>query len=512
MKRTRTCFVFLLALGMLDMATALADTPGTFSATGNNMGSARFVHTATLLPSGKVLIAGGSADGGATSLNSADLFDPGTGMFTPTSNMGTARLFHVAVRLPNGKVLVAGGRNGGTVLNSSELYDPTTGMWAPTGNLNTGRYQAEAVLLPNGKVLVAGGYNFGNLTSAELYDPATGMWTATGSMAADRLAFGMTLLPNGKVLISAGGRVSGLTNLAELFDPAANGGIGAFSATNPLNAIRADHTATLLPNGKVLIAGGNDNAGTTLASAELYDPATGAWSLTGSMNSVRRSHAATLLPSGKVLITGGQGAGAALASAELYDPATGTFTSTGSLATARSSHRTVLLPTGKVLLAGGYNSGALASAELYCPEMPGTAGTWTATGSISVQFVQPAATLLTDGSNAGKVLVAGTILGGAVSAVLYDSAAGTWTTTGTPVQARHAYTITHLPNGKVLAAGGYPPTGGFSNTAELYDPATGTWALTGNLATARGDHSATLLTSGPNAGKVLVAGGGIPTA
>src|SRR6266536_2532792 len=137
-----------------------------------------------------------------------------------------------------------------------------------------------------------------------------------------------------------------------------------FDNTGSLGTARHSHTATLLPNGKVLVAGGFNSSG-ILASAELYDPASGTWTATGSLGTPRRSHTATLLPNGKVLVAGGLST-SVVASAELYDPASGTWTATGSLGTARFSHTATLLPNGKVLLAGGDNdSGVLASAKLY---------------------------------------------------------------------------------------------------------------------------------------------------
>ena len=156
-----------------------------------------------------------------------------------------------------------------------------------------------------GKVLVAGGY-IGNgssdLSSAELYDPTTGTWTNTGSLNVARSENAATLLPNGKVLVVGGqGNTSSSISSAELYDPTT----GTWTNTGSLNTGREGHSVTLRPNGQVLVAGGFGNS-TSLASAELYDPATGVWTYTGSMNLGRWDHTATLLPNGKVLITAGK--------------------------------------------------------------------------------------------------------------------------------------------------------------------------------------------------------------
>jgi hypothetical protein len=237
------------------------------------------------------------------------LVDP---VWNSTGSLATARYLHTATLLFSGKVLVAGGGDT-SWLASAELYDPATGTWAPTGSLATARTQHTATLLFSGKVLVTGGSD--HPASAELYDETTGTWVPTGSLATGRSAHTATLLPSGKVLV-AGGQGNGFGQLAsaELFDPAT----GTWAATGSLATARAGHTATLLFSGKVLVAGGFASTG-PLASAERYDETTGAWSATGSLATARLEHTATLLFSGNVLVAGGFGSTGPLASAELYD-------------------------------------------------------------------------------------------------------------------------------------------------------------------------------------------------
>jgi hypothetical protein len=340
----------------------------------------RYGHTATLLNSGKVLVAGGY---NGRALTSSKLYDPASGSWSATTNsLSVGRWQHTATLLPDGKVLVAGGNNGGS-LASAELYDPYTGTWSTiASHLSDARENHTATLLPNGKVLVAGGITIGQssttvLSSSELYDPSTGTWSPTGPLTNGRSEYTATLLNTGKVLVAGGrGAVNALKS-AELFDPSANAGVGAWSPTGSLTTGRAEHTATLLPNGKVLVAGGFEDstgAGVFLKSAELFDPSdnagVGAWSPTGSLTTERAEHTATLLPNGKVLVAGGlnrvSGAPNWLTSVNLYDPAKAIWSATSSLTVGRDTHTATLLPGGRVLVVGGLNNnGTLTSAEIY---------------------------------------------------------------------------------------------------------------------------------------------------
>jgi WD40 repeat protein len=302
------------------------------------MHRSRTEFTATLLQDGQVLVVGGGGDEGVQA--STELFNPQTGKWTMTGSMYTPRLYHTATLLPDGRVLVAGGVSGGCdstsscsgVLSSTELYDPRTGTWTVTGHMRQAGYRQTATLLPNGQVLVAGGQltfvSGGNVTrmlsSAELYNPRTGVWAPTHPMhtaAGNRSA---TLLPSGLVLVAGGGgNNNSLVTSAELYHPHT----GTWTVTGSLHDGRYYQTgqsATLLGNGKVLVAGGNFGiGGSPVASAELYDPRTGAWTLTGSLHQACAFQPATLLSSGQVLIAGGSltnDGSTALVTAELYHP------------------------------------------------------------------------------------------------------------------------------------------------------------------------------------------------
>ena len=361
---------------------------------------------ATRLLDGRVLVIG-------TTAASAELYDPDTGTFSKTGPMTTGRDSATATLLQDGRVLVAGGISaGGNTVASAELYDPKTGKFTPTGPLSAAREGAAASLLLDGRVLITGGmppvglalamaYHPGlgtggtvvamtgpdNLKSAELYDPATGKFTRTGSMSISRRGHTSTLLADVRVLVvcgaesSAGGDSNALSS-AELYNPAT----AKFTMTGTMSSGHDDHTATLLKDGRVLIAGGLDEGAQVAATAELYDPAAGTFHATGPMSHAREWHTATLLANGQVLVAGGYEltyettnggwrvkSMGQLASADLYDPVTGRFVPTGSMTIASSGQTATLLFDGRVLIAGGVKdtstgSGAVTAAELYQPQ------------------------------------------------------------------------------------------------------------------------------------------------
>jgi len=331
--------------------------------------------------------------------------------WTPTGSTRSARASHAAVLLPSGYVLVVGGSNN-IPLASSELYNSASKTWSSTGNLNVARTSARAVLLANGMVLAMGGCInsdcLGSTTAtAEIYNPSTGKWTTASSMLKGRAEFVAVLLSSGNVLV-AGGCISysangclAVTTAAELYNPST----GRWSATGALRAARMAMTATVLTTGKVLIAGGQTAANDALGSSELYNPAAGTFQLTGKLITPRSGHTATLLTNGLVLMAGGENVnGISIQKAELYNSSTGTFSATGNMPSNRQEHAAVLLSTGLVLVAGGNSVTSIATTVLAsCATYNPTTGTWTATSSMNSARVDHSLILL----HTGHALAAG---------------------------------------------------------------------------------------------------------
>ena len=348
-----------------------------------------------------------------------------------------------------------------------------TGSFALTGSLNTARYDHTATLLANGEVLVTGGLGVSGisapLASAELYNPTKGKWAVTGSMSIGRVAFTATLLPNGEVLVAGGsGYTAFCSATAELYNPST----GQWTSAGSMTRSRCYHSATLLPTGEVLVAGGVDslfNSPDTSATAELYNPSTGTWQTTGSLNTSRAGQVA-LLENGQVLVAGGydtsNGTTTNLAGAELYDPSKASWSLTASMRLALPNPTTpVLLPNSDVLIGD--------AAQFY---NPGTAA-WVSTGPLpTIAGLPTQASLLSTGNalaSGTRCTYSGCGHKATEYCYLYTTSTNSWSRTGNMNAPRLAHSSTLLPNGQVLIAGGY--AGNLAgpivlSSAELYTP------------------------------------------
>lgn len=455
------------------------------------LSTGRYGHSATLLPSGKVLVAGG----GASTVpgdqrffkyySNAELYDPATNSWSDAGQFHVARFFHTATLQPSGRVLIAGGEGVHDQLSAAEIYDPATNAWTSEPSLWSSRMNHTATLLDSGVVLVAGGIDkvrtVYNATSELFSDYAGKRWSRAGNMHAKRSTHTMTLLQNGKVL-AVGGESMWDTVDCELFDPATNLWIPAATP----NSGYQEHTANALASGQVLVVGGR--------SAETYDPISNTWVTVGNFDIARYQHTATVLVSGKVLVVGGTSHGPALRSATLFDPVTQNWISAGNLANARYGHTATLLPNGMVHVAGGWGeSERLSSVELYDPDT----NTWVSGASLRQARSAHSATILPGGrvlvtGGYGETSSEPAVL---ASSEIYDPQTNTWSDASNLGVARAEAQAALLPNGEVIIYGGRWGADRLSS-AERYDVTGDRWTRAGTLIEARGTHAGTLLADG----------------
>jgi len=346
------------------------------------------------------------------------------------------------------------------------------GTWSPTGGMVDGRGFHTATRLADGRVLVVGGLQvYRTLASAELYDPRSRTWSKAGSLPTPSWGHTATLLQNGKVLVvggsAAGGVHPGSTSRAELYDPKTN----TWSAAANMRTPRSFHTATLLPDGRVLVVGGlqafTDVTQTVLASVEVYDPATDAWSPVPPLAAARAKHDAILLSNHDVLVLGGTQrlgnqdaeASGALRTAELFDPASDTWSTTASMQDARILPTTMLLPDDRVLVVGDEGSNEL-TAEVF----DSTTGRWSSIAGPGFPRADAVGFQLHDGT----VLVAGGV--GQTGVEEFDWHTDAWIKAGDMTEIRASATATELADGRVLVVAGWGSLSMPWSSAELYDP------------------------------------------
>ena len=319
-----------------------------------SMSTMRAAHTATLLPEGRILIAGGCTEHSCEGITATtELLDPSTGSSTPGPDMSEPRVGHTAATLPDGRILLIGGFGERDVTPTTDVFDPATNTIAPGLELSVPRADAVTLVLEDGSVLVAGGYDGGeSLASAEILAPGATAFAPAGSMATPRSRNTGVLLDHGRVLVLGGsGPDEGdLLASAEIFDPA----IGTWSRAGDMTVRRHKLAAVTLDDGRVLVLGGSDERDGfgRYRSTELYDPAARTFTAASDMAAPRYKHtfAVVRLVDGRVLVAGGA------PTAELFDPATGAFETVPGGANADQSFSTaVVLPDGSVVVAGGYD-------------------------------------------------------------------------------------------------------------------------------------------------------------
>lgn len=534
-------------------------SPGLIYAAGawksvGSMHESRFAHTATLLPDGTVMVAGGMLDyeeyGGV--VKSAEIYDPSTGTWERTGSMKTQRSHHTATLLPDGRVLVVGGWKAadyGATLKSAEVYDPTTGTWSDAGSLEQPRMEHTATLLRDGRVLIAGGRidSMFPVAKAEIFDPTTVTWSRAADLTIQRGSHTATLLQDGRVFIFGGATTERehSTESGDLFDPISetwtpsapledvplvegcgvqlpdfgglvmvvggSGGAGYLlqpqfympradrwiSSNAPTVYPRLQFSLTLLPDGTVLAAGGCSREG--YPDSECFDPLTLRWHDAGPMNVNRKLHTATLLPDGTVLAVGGVRGADVLASAEIYAPEKRAEPRRAmSLQRARAYHTATLLPQGQVLAAGGEDhlGQPLRSVEIFNPLI----GYWHTAAPMGLGRTSHSAFLLPDGA----VLVCGGRAGDGPTegSELFDPLTKSWHPVGDMSMARMDFAGTALSENGILVTGGLGK-GGMLRETETFDPYMMKWMPSGEMSHPRCRHTVTLLRDG----RVLAAGG-----
>lgn len=334
----------------------------------SSMSTVRWLHAGVPLGDGRILVAGGKPTG--ETMTSAEIFDPATGSWTKAPPMLFAHDWPVASPMCDGRVFVSGHGGGAS---DAEIYDPVANQWTPAGKTKYGHIYGQATLLQDCRILLSGGYDAKNFS--EVYDPAAGTFKFAGSMTTSRFFHSTTRLLDGRVLAAGGGvddfGVWYTYDYVDVWDPAT----GKWKPVKPMVDPRRAHTATLLPDGRVLVAGGtvggkNDatEGGEQLGTAEIYDPIANLWEkLPSKLVTPRGLHTAAIMPSGAVVLFGGLDAtGSASREVEAYHQ--GAWQPLEPLIVDRFHHASAPLADGSVLVAGGVHQ---ATAEIYALGQPG---------------------------------------------------------------------------------------------------------------------------------------------
>jgi hypothetical protein len=414
--------------------------------------------------------------------------------------MISARYFHTATLLPAGQILVAGGNGPAGALASTEIYDPASNTWMAGPSMTTSRAQHSAVVLPFGRVLLLNGHTGG---SSDLYESFDGAWSVTGAMYTPRSAFTLTLLPSGNVLAVGGNDAAGtFLNTCEVYSPTS----GLWTAAASMAHARAQHTATLLANGNVLVAAGNTATNNnSISSAEIYCPSNDTWTSVSGLLTARAYHTATLLLNAKVLVGGGIQGQQRLSSAEAYDPSSDTWTAYPNLTSSRDLHFAALLPGGKAMLVDGITTFST-TADIYDPLLR----TWTSStepgGAVWYQsgVLLPGPTVVACGGedNFSFSLQQTAAAYAPVNGNLF------WNSLPSMTMPRVFHAMIGTPDSKAMAIGGYSRGSVVTNSCEAFHLLSRKWFTLPSLNSPREGTAAALLADG----SILVAGGFVPGA
>jgi hypothetical protein len=358
----------LFSFGPVPTLLAATPTPGTWAATGS-LTHARGFAPAVLLNDGSVITAGGTD--GFSFTATAERWSAGT--WSAAGSIGQAAAGQVAALLPDGKALFAGGADDIGYYMNGDVFDPAHTTWTQTGPMTHAHAYGAAATLKSGDVMVIGGYDGGDTFTTgavDIYSASAGTWSAGPALPQGRYAFTASTMTNGKVLVAGGddGSMAAGSALSsvQIYTPGSG-----WAAAESMKKVRVDHAAVALQDGRVLVAGGVDANGTTLNTAEVYDPATGHWTTTATMSAARAGFTMTVLADGRVIAAGGYGTdpSQALGSTDLFDPTTGAWSPLGALVTGRRFQAATRLADGSVLVVGGHGSGTdyLSSAEIFTP-------------------------------------------------------------------------------------------------------------------------------------------------
>ena len=477
----------------------------------------KWMHSATLLQNGRILVAGG-VDISNDTTNTAEIYNPLSNSWAEAPQMVYARVRHAATLLPNGRVLLTGGVGNGGHLRTAEVFDPLagpSGAWTRVSNMNGSRSRHTATLLLDGRVLVVGGEE--GVSSAEIYDYREDQWYPVESLREGRGLHTATLLRDGRVLVAGGGRSGMRLDLTEIFDPREE----AWTLAGRLNQARFLFTATLLHDGRVLAVGGSPGSD-SLRSVEFFDVQSQRWVLGPELNLGRYRHTANLLPDGRLLVVSGRNSktnNRLLDSVEIFDPrssSSGGWKLIENVLEGRERHTSTMLRTGKVFVVGGGTDKEDVT-PLNSTSSIGSfhGGTWARASRRNNEGQGARIALLPS----GRVLV----VGGAnpmtetrikqhfASTELFDPSVDRWIPMQDMAEQRSSHSISLLPDGRVLVAGGHSfsspdRAGGFLATAEIFkedEEGGGEWSSAADMVGPRGGHAATCLYDGT----VLVTGG-----